>query len=289
MAIALALFASLLISGTTIIMKKGIERTNPTSAMLVVTVAGTLILLGLSLPQVQLDHLKSKAFLLFVLAGIFSPALVRWLYFISLDRIGPSMSSSIISTGPAFTAIIATVFLKEKLTIGVSSGIILIIGGIITFERDINPKGKYAVRHRRDLIFALLSAMLVGLAIVIRKMGLNILDEPIFGVTVGFTTSLVFYGMLCLVFKRLRSAISLNLKNTLYLSGAGVFLTASWLILFYALSYGDAIIVAPLASLHPVMVLGWSYLFFKDMEKITVKTLIGIIIVLIGVVLISLR
>jgi uncharacterized membrane protein len=270
-------------------MKKGIERTNPTSAMLVVTLVGTLVLLVISLPLVQLDHLKSKAFLLFILAGIFSPALVRWLYFISLDRIGPSMSSSIISTGPAFTAIIAAVFLKEKLTVSVSLGILLIIGGIITFEKDINANGKFAVHHKRDLIFALLSAILVGLAIVIRKMGLNILNEPIFGVTVGFTTSLVFYGMLCLVFKGLRAAISLNIKNTLYLSGAGVSLTASWLILFYALSYGDVIIVAPLASLHPVMVLGWSYLFFKDMEKITFKTALGIIIVLIGVVLISFR
>ena len=289
MAIALALFASLLISGTTIIMKKGIERTNPTSAMLVVTLSGTFVLLVISLPLVQLAHLKSKAFLLFILAGILSPALVRWLYFISLDRIGPSMSSSIVSTGPAFTAIIAAVFLNEKLTVGVSLGILLIIGGIITFERDIGASGKFAVGRKKDLIFALLSAILVGLAIVIRKMGLNILDEPLFGVTVGFTTSLVFYAMLCLVFKSMRAEISLNLKNTLYLSGAGVFLTAGWLTLFYALSYGDAIIVAPLASLHPVMVLGWSYLFFKDMERITYKTVIGIITVLVGVFLIALR
>jgi uncharacterized membrane protein len=289
MAIALALFSSLLISATTIIMKKGIERTNPTSAMLVVTLVGTLILLGLSLPQVQLGHLKSKAFPLFVLAGIFSPALVRWLYFISIDRIGPSMSSSILSTGPAFTAVIATVFLKEKVTLNIALGIILIIGGIITFERDLHTDGKLTVRHKQDLIFAVLAAILVGLAIVIRKMGLNILDEPLFGVTVGFTTSLVFYALMCLAFKSMRAAISLNLKNTLYLCGAGAFLTTAWLTLFYALSYGDAIIVAPLASLHPVMVLGWSYLFFKDMEKITFKTVLGIIIVLIGVLLIALR
>ena len=107
MAITLALFSSLLISGTTIIMKKGIERTNPTTAMLVVTLVGTLVLLLISLPHVQTDHFKSKAFYLFILAGLLSPALVRWLYFISIDRIGPSMSSSILSTGPAFTAIIS--------------------------------------------------------------------------------------------------------------------------------------------------------------------------------------
>ena len=289
MAIALALFSSLLISGTTIIMKKGIERTNPTSAMLVVTLVGTLVLLVISLPHFQLAHLKSKAFLLFILAGIFSPALVRWLYFISLERIGPSMSSSILSTGPVFTAIIAAIFLKENLTVGVSLGILLIIGGIITFERDISSNGKLAVRRKKDLMFAVLASFLVGLAIVIRKMGLNILNEPLFGVTVGFAASLVFYAMLCLLFKSMRAEISLNRKNTLYLCGAGVFLTAGWLTLFYALSHGDAIIVAPLASLHPVMVMGWSYLFFKDMERITLKTVLGVIIVLIGVLLITLR
>ena len=289
MAITLALLSSLLISGTTIVMKKGIERTNPTSAMLVVTLVGTLTLLAISLPQVQFEHLNSKAFPLFILAGILSPALVRWLYFISIDRIGPSMSSSILSTGPAFTALIAALFLKEKLTVALSLGIILTISGIIIFERDIQTNGKSTIRHKKDLIFAVLAAFLVGLAIVIRKMGLNILDEPLFGVTVGFATSLAFYGMLCLMFKRMRAEISLNRNNTLYLCGAGVFLTAGWLSIFYALSHGEAIVVAPLASLHPMMVLAWSYLFFKDMEKITRKTVFGIFLVLIGVLLITLR
>ena len=289
MAIALALLSSLLISGTTIIMKKGIERTNPISAMLVVTLAGTLILLAITLPLIQLSHIKSKAFPLFVLAGLFSPALVRWLYFISIDRIGPSMSSSIMSTGPAFTAIIASGFLKEKLTIAVGLGILSIIGGIIVFERDISASGKSGLGHKKDLIFALFAAVFSGLGIVIRKMGLNVLDEPLLGVTVGFLTSLLFYAMLCLAFKDMRAAISLNRKNTLYLCGAGVFLTGGWLTLFYALSYGDAIIVAPLASLHPMLVLGWSHLFFKDMEKITFKTVAGIVIVLIGVLLIAMR
>jgi uncharacterized membrane protein len=289
MAITLALFSSLLISGTTIIMKKGIERTNPTTAMLVVTLVGTFILLGISLPHVQIEHLKSKAFFLFILAGILSPALVRWLYFISIDRIGPSMSSSILSIGPAFTAIIAALFLKEQLTVSISLGIILIISGIITFERDIHNDGRTAVRHKKDLIFAVLAAFLVGLAIVIRKMGLNILNEPLFGVTVGFATSLALYLTLCLVFKRMRAEISLNRNNALFLCAVGVFLTAGWLTLFFALSHGDAIIVAPLASLHPVMVLAWSYLFFRDMEHITLKTVGGVIIVLIGVLLITLR
>lgn len=289
MAIALALLSSFLIGITTIIMKKGIDRTNPTSAMLVVTLVSTLIFLVISIPLVQFDHLKSKAFLLFILAGIFSPALVRWLYFISLDRIGPSVSSSLLSTGPAFTAILAIIFLKEELTVFISLGIVLIITGIIILERNINTSAKVVIRKKQDLIFPLLAALLLGLAIVFRKMGLNILNAPIFGATVGFVTSLVFYSILCLISKSMRASISLTRNDILYLSGAGVFLTAGWLALFYALSLGDAIIVTPLASLYPVMVVGLSYLFIKDTEKISIKTFSGVIVVLTGVLLITLR
>ena len=285
MAIALALLSSLLMSFTTIIMKKGIERTNPTSAMLVVTVVGSLIFLALSLPGFRLDYLKSKAFLLFILSGVFSPALVRWFYFISLDRLGPSVSASIISTGPAFTAVMATVFLKEKLTVAISVGIALIIIGIIALQGNIDTGGYVRIPRKKDLIFPLLSAICLGIALIFRKMGLNILDAPIFGVTVGFLTSLVFYAILCLISKSMRNSVSLNRKDLLFLCAAGMFLTTGWLTLFYALSLGNVIIVAPLSSLQPALVVGLSYLFLKDIEKFTPKMIVGISLVLIGVLL----
>jgi uncharacterized membrane protein len=266
-------------------MKKGIERTNPTSAMLVVTVVGSLIFLAISLPVVKFDYLRSKAFLLFILAGIFAPALVRWFYFISLDRLGASVSASIASTGPAFTAILAIIFLKEKLTVSISLGIVLIITGIIILQRNIDTGGDFSVQRKKDLIFPLLSAIFLGLALVFRKMGLNILDVPLFGVTVGFLTSLVFYSIMFLMSKSMRNSISMNRNDLLFLCAAGVSLTTGWLTLFYALSLGNVIIVAPLANLQPVMVVGLSYLFLKDIERITPKMIAGIILVLIGVVL----
>lgn len=285
MAIVLALLSSLLMSFTTIMMKKGIERTNPTSAMLVVTVVGSLIFLAISLPVIKFDYLKSKAFLLFILAGIFAPALVRWLYFVSLDRLGASISASISSTGPAFTAILAIIFLKEKLTVSISLGIVLIITGIIIMQRSLDTDGDFRVQRKKDLIFPLLSAIFLGMALVLRKMGLNILDVPLFGVTVGFLTSLVFYSILFLMSKSMRNSVSMNRNDLLFLCAAGVSITIGWLTLFYALSLGDVIIVAPLANLQPVMVVGLSYLFLKDIEKITPKMIAGILLLFIGVLL----
>jgi DME family drug/metabolite transporter len=285
MAIALALLSSLLMSFTTIMMKKGIERTSPTSAMLVVTVVGSLIFLAISLPVIKWDYLKSKAFLLFILAGIFAPALARWLYFVSLDRLGASISASIGSTGPAFTAILAIIFLKEKLTVSISLGIVLIITGIIILQRSIGTDDNFRVQRKKDLVFPLLSATFLGLAIVFRKMGLNILNVPVFGVTVGFLTSLFFYSILFLMSKSMRNSVSMSRKDLLFLCATGVSLSTGWLTLFYALSLGDVIIVAPLSNLQPVMVVGLSCLFLKDIEKITPKMIAGILVVLIGVLL----
>jgi uncharacterized membrane protein len=283
----LALLSSFFISVTTILMKKAIERTNPTSAMLVVTLAGSIIFLLISFFTIPFSYLKSEALLYFVIAGIFSPALVRWLYFISLDRIGPSVSSSILATGPAFTAIIAIVLLNEKITLQISFGIITIIGGIVIFERDMNNEAGTGNRNSKDLIFPLLSALFFSFAIVTRKMGLNILDSPIFGVTVGFVTSMVIYSLVCLGSKKLRSSISVKKQDLPLFLWAGIFLTAAWLTLFYALSNGKAIIVTPLASLHPLFVLVLSYFFLGKAEKITKGILVGACVVVAGVLLIT--
>jgi DME family drug/metabolite transporter len=156
-AATLAIITSFLIGVTTILMKKAIERTNATSAMLMVTLVGTVIFLLISLPTLPTIYLKSRAFPYFVVAGIFSPALVRWLYFISLDRIGPSVSSSVLATGPAFTAVIALVLLHEKITLQIGLGIVVIIAGIVIFERDMHNGAEYGTRRSKDLMFPLFS------------------------------------------------------------------------------------------------------------------------------------
>lgn len=255
--------------------------------MIAVTFLGSVIFLLISLFTLPISCLESDALIYFVIAGLFSPALVRWLYFISLDRIGPSVSSSILATGPAFTALIAIVLLNEAITVQISLGIISIIGGIVIFERDMNRDTGPTVRRTKDLIFPLLSALFFSLAIVTRKMGLNILDSPIFGVTVGFVTSMVVYAVVCLGSKKMRSSISIKIQDLPFFLGAGVFLTAAWLTLFYALSMGDAVIVTPLASLHPLFVLALSYFFLGHVEKVTPAILVGACVVVTGVLLIT--
>jgi uncharacterized membrane protein len=282
-----ALLSSVSIGFNTVIIKKGIERTNPIAAMFMLTAVSTVIFWGLSLATISMSFFRSKAVLYFLFSGIFSPALVRWLYFVSLDRLGPSVSSSVLATGPAFATIFAVSFLNERLTLLMSLGIFCIILGIVIFERDTMENEKVPLRKREDLIFPLSAAVLYAFAIGLRKMGLNILNSPIFGVTVGFTTSLIAYSTIFVFSKRSRQYLSFK-RNDLFMFGAaGISLAAAWLFLFYALSFGDVITVAPLASLHPLVVVGLSYFFLKEIERITPKIVLGVLIVVVGVALIT--
>ena len=278
-----AVLSSLSIGFNTVIIKKGIERTNPIAAMFILTAVSTVIFWALSLTTISLSFFRSRAVLYFLFAGILSPALVRWLYFVSLDRIGTSVSSSVLATGPAFATILAVSFLNERLTLLMSLGILCIILGIVIFERDTMENDKVPLRKRGDLIFPLVAAILYAFAVVLRKKGLNILNSPIFGVTVGFTTSLIAYSTLFVFFKRTRRYLSFKRDDLLMFSAAGVSLAAAWLFLFYALSFGDVITVVPLASLHPLVVVGLSYFFLKEIEKITRKIVLGVLIVVVGV------
>ncbi len=284
----LALLSSFFIGFNTILVKKGIERTNPTTAILMVTLTGTIIFWIITIAFIPVHFFKSKALLFFIVAGVFSPALVRWFYYVSLDRVGASISSSLLATGPAFAAIMALILLKEEPTLKIWFGIILIIAGIAFLERDISQnENQMRYRNRKDLILPLLAAIFFGCAVVFRKMGLNILNSPILGVTVGFTTSLFIYLTILAFFKSWRKSLSLGRSDLSIFFIAGFSLAAGWLSIFYALSYGDVIIVAPLTNLHPLFVVFFSYLFIGDIEKVTPKIVMGALTVVLGVILIT--
>jgi len=69
-----------------------------------------------------------------------------------MDRIGVSISSSILATIPAFASIMAILFLDEKLSLGLAAGIVLIVSGIIIFERDKKSSQPDRRFSRKDLV-----------------------------------------------------------------------------------------------------------------------------------------
>lgn len=74
--------------------------------------------------------MSMSALLLIASTGLFSMGLGSLLYLIALARIGPSKTSTLISTSPVFSLIMALVFLKEKISLRLALGVGLCIAGV---------------------------------------------------------------------------------------------------------------------------------------------------------------
>ena len=289
MAILFALLSSLFIGLNTIVIKKILSKATPFYTATILTFVSMVIfwiLAFLVLPRgLILSNIKANIF--FVLAGFFAPGLVRWFFFTSIDRIGVSISSSILATIPAFASIMAILFLGEKLSLGLAAGIVLIVSGIIIFERDKKSSQPDRQFSRKNLVIPFMAAVSGAVAITFRKIGLQELDAPVLGAALGFSSAIAMYlGILAMSPKRRKEFVFKPGDFVQFFTG-GLSLAVGWLCLFYALSYGNVILVAPLSALHPLVVLILSAIFLKDVERITTKTVLGCVLVLCGVAFIT--
>jgi uncharacterized membrane protein len=68
----------------------------------------------------------------------------------------------------------------------------------------------------------------------------------------------------------------------------GIFETLSIVFIMTSLSLGPVVVVAPIAATYPMWALIGAKIFLRDVEKITMKTLIGILSVVAGTIAIHL-
>lgn len=289
MAVLFALLASLFIGINTILIKKSLSGTNSFTAAALLTFIGAVffwLLAAVSLPPISYE-VNRTAIMYFFIAGIFAPALVRWLFFASLNSVGPSVSSSIMASMPAFSVMIAVLFRHEHLSITIALGLFMIIGGIILFERTTNPNNTAQKIRKGDLVLPSLAAIVAAVAINLRKQGLQELNLPVLAAAVGFGSASIVYLLSLLMSSEVRKHFKFSISDLPIFIAAGLSLGLGWLCILYALSHGPVVLVSPLTSLHPLVVLVFSSVFLKDVEKITPQIVIGSCIIVLGVVMIT--
>jgi uncharacterized membrane protein len=290
MAVFFALLSSLFIGVNTIIIKKSLARANPFTVAALLTFFGAIIfwIVGaFALPATSFWQ-SPRGSTYFVIAGIFAPALVRWLFFASMNRVGASISSSILATIPAFAAVIAVIFLDERVSPPMALGLAMIVGGILVFQRDLGDNGPRRQFRRMDLALPLLGALVGSIAINLRKLGLEEINSPILGAVLGFSSALAVYAVIVVLSPTIRRGFRFRMGDMPFFFAGGLSLALGWLCIFYALSHGDVVLVAPLAGLYPIIVLILSVFLLRDVERVTRKTVIGCCIVMAGVLLVTL-
>jgi uncharacterized membrane protein len=227
------------------------------------------------------DRIDPRGIALFALAGLVGTVGGRLLRFVSIERVGASVTAALNNLYPFVSTGLAILFLGERVTAAVAVGTVVIVLG----TGLLSASGRRVGFARRDLAYPLLSATCFGVVAVLRKIGLGQMG-PIEGFVVNVTTALIAVTAF-LLFSGRRHALTADRRALGYFVLAGVAENASVFLGLLALKAGTVSAVTPLAGAAPVFALLLSYLFLRGVEALTGLVVLGTACIVLGVYLIT--
>ncbi|MEJ2271059.1 MAG: EamA family transporter [Candidatus Bathyarchaeota archaeon] len=287
--ILFALFSALALGSSQILVRKNLDKSNFFYISLTVTIMGNIILWPLTFFFTDLNTINPEGLMLFIIAGLFAPGIARIFYFKGMETAGVSANSSIFATYPLFTSIIAILLLDEVLSIENWIGLLCVVTGVIVIGRYVNQNNIQTKRiSKQGLIVPVFGALALASSQIVRKESLNIINQPLLGTAIGYSTSLIVYLSVMKLFKGEKiSNFSRQDFQMFWKPGIGIAL--GWLLSFFALSQGLVSIIVPILQVELLFILLFSYIFLRKLEKISIKLVSSAILIITGVVLLSIN
>lgn len=282
----LAVATSILRGLSMIPTKKGLQHSNPITSAISTIMINLLLLWVMTFILYPLDQLSFNGFEYFVIAGILAPGIARIFRDISLSRVGVTITIPILSIGSFLSMLIATIFLNEEITVYLAVGAIFIFFGIniLTWQSGVKVKWR-----KKDLVFSIGAAFFFAFSTNLRKIGLKKIVYPVFGAAITSTVSFVVM-LISLFFMSVKSSGSWSLelnKNALkYFSISGFASGLAFTFYFLALSASYVTTIQPITATTPLFSMLFSFLFLKDVERITRNIVWGTILIVFGIGLI---
>lgn len=259
-------------------------------ALTVVALSTVAYWAALAVRGVNLLRVAPWVIALFLVTGVFATAFARVLTFAGVERLGSSINSAAINTRPVWASVMAVVFLGETVTLQMGVGILVVVVGLITvaFSEGGDLSG-WEIHH---LVFPLGAAVAFGTGSVIRRFAFTSTSiTPLQGAALNETAGLV--GILAFLaiqnpgLDEFRGALAAPRKAYAFFAGSAFLNAFALLALFEALSRGPVVVVDPLSSPTSLFAILFTFIFLRQIERVTRRLLIGALLVITGVVLIT--
>lgn len=252
-----------------------------TFALLVVAVIGlgvvTLATEDLSL----LGSAPNASFVAFAAAGIIHFFLGWTFLAVSQQRIGAANTGALIAATPLIGSLLAAVVLGEYLSPITILSIALVTAGVVLIARRMGSAGD----HLAYPWFALAAATSWGVSPLFIRWGLDGLDSPIIGVTVGLLAAAGLYAIVLAVGAAPTSSGTTR-SALIWIAIAGVLVAAAIAAQWTALDLTEVSTVVTLQlTASPVVVLVAPIVVGTESERWTWRLVIGMVAVLAGSIL----
>ena len=254
--------------------RSGAAITISTSAMLYLLVSPFFL---------NLEYLLEPAILIFVLVGLFRPAVSANLALAGLKFLGPTLSSTLTSTAPLFAVGLGIIFLDEVLNFSIAIGTLVIVLAIMMLAKK---DGKISSGWPLwALALPIGAAAIRALAHVLTKVGMEEIPDAYLAGLIGFVVSAIV-TLIIHKSRRVSSTISLKNPGTKWFMSASACFSLAVLSLNTALYNGQVIQVIPIVAASPIFTLSLSIGIFRQ-EVITKRIVLAVFMVVPAVMLIA--
>ncbi|MDD3223981.1 MAG: EamA family transporter [Clostridium sp.] len=281
-------FGSAFFAGITAILAKiGIKNTDSNLA----TAIRTVVILIFSWfivfvvgSQNTIYQINKQSLLFLILSGLATGA--SWLcYFKALQLGNVNKVTPIDKSSTVMTMILAFILLGEKITFIKFIGMCAIGIGTYMMITKRKLKNKENIGNKW-LFYALLSAVFASLTAILGKVGITGVESNL-GTAIRTIVVLIMAWVVVFVSKKQSEIKKIDKKSCLFICLSGITTGASWLCYYRALQKGLASIVVPIDKLSIVISILFSYLILK--EKLTKKSFLGLIIIVIGTLVLLIK
>ena len=276
----LAIVAAFLTAFSSVMATKGMKEADADTANLVLTGSQAFILTILLL--VDVPELNFLGLVWFAFAGICASFVGRVFTLKSYKEIGVSVSSAIVGTSPLVVVFFAILFLGETFSIPVLLGSLFVVGGIAL----INLKAGRFTIDLGSLYLPIGASILFAVGNILRKMGTTLLPHSVLGAQFSTVAGLAS----CVVYMGLRGSLRINIsRNTgFWLVGSGVVNAFAWITLTMAISLGRVSVMSAIIYSYPLFSVLLAKFMLRESESLTRNTILGCILIVLGVALVSL-
>ncbi len=281
MAALSALFAGL----TAILAKCGIKKTDPdvaTALRTVVVLAFSWIMVFVAGSARTLTEISAKSVVFLVLSGLATGA--SWLcYFKALSAGDVNKVVPVDKSSTVLTVLLAIVFFGETDHLAVKlAGTALLAAGVFLMIEKKKTEAKET--KRTWLPYAIGSAVFAALTSVLGKIGIDGVESNL-GTAIRTGVVLVTAWLMVFIKGKGGEIKRLDRSELVFIVLSGLATGASWLCYYYAIQKGVVSVVVPVDKLSIVVSVVFSYFVFK--EKLSVKALIGLILIVAGTVMMA--
>ena len=280
----LALLSALCFGINPIVLKAGLQKSNPTTAVFVGLVSGLPLLMILSpaLGGFQLDQLTALSAIYFLLGGLFGVVFGRAALYLSIDQLGSTRATIFKNGAPVVTALIAPLFLSESVELARWAGILLVTLGLTLIGGRIKSLASANI-GRNALAVASLPPIFYGIRPIFSKLGLNLTPLPLAATLLSYAAAIAVY-LLYFGWQGTFSIGSTGSRNLMFFAIAGVLQVMGLLLLNFALDNSEVSKIYPISASAPFVTFLLSVTVLRNIERLTIWDLVGTTAVVGGVI-----